>query len=54
MVQFKADHPNFYEEYFDARAIVDSRGGQSGTDSATSSFNKSKDTNTPTLQTVVA
>lgn len=38
MVQFKSDHPNFYEEYFSARAIVDTRGTQN-TDSKNSTLN---------------
>ena len=43
MVQFKSDHPNFYEEYFSARSIVDIRGAQN-TDNKNSPLN----TRTPT------
>ncbi len=43
MVQFKSEHPNFYEEYFSARSIVDTRGAQH-TDSKNSPLN----TPTPT------
>ncbi len=48
MVQFKTDHPNFYEEYFAARTIVDTRGAQSNTDDKNSTFNKNTPTPTPT------
>lgn len=49
MVQFKSDHPNFYEEYFSARAIVDTRGTQN-TDNKNSTLNTPKPTPTPVPQ----
>ena len=50
MVQFKSDQPNFYEEYFSARAIVSARGGQSNTDDKNSSLNTPTPSPTPTPQ----
>jgi hypothetical protein len=47
MVQFKGVQPNFYEEYFAARAIVDARSAQSNTDNQNSSLNNSTPTPTP-------
>lgn len=40
MVQFKDEHPNFYEEYFAARAIVGLRGAQANTDNQNSPLNR--------------
>lgn len=49
MVQFKSEHPNFYEEYFSARSIVDTRGAQN-TDNKNSTLNTHKLTPTPVPQ----
>ena len=49
MVQFKSDHPNFYEEYFSARAIVGTRGSLN-TDSKNSPLNTPTPTPTPVPQ----
>jgi len=53
MVQFKGNHPNFYEEYFAARVIVDARGAQANTDNKNSPLNKNS-TPTPTPAPVPA
>ena len=48
LVQFKDTHPNFYEEYFAARAIVDTRRTPLHLDKKHSAFNQPNPTPTPT------
>jgi len=48
LVQFKDTNPNFYEEYFAARAIVDTRSTPAHLDKKNSAFNQPNPTPTPT------